>query len=112
MGCSRKVALLTLIALAGCTLGARERDDLLADSGFTPTRADTAEWNATLKSLPPHRFAHRSVNGAPMVFYSDPVACHCVYSGTEAAFQRYRSLHREEVAAFDESVGGPGSFAQ
>lgn len=106
------LALWTVLMLAGCTMAAQQKDDLLLDAGFTRIRADTPEWAAAQHSLPPHRFAHRTVNGVPMVFWSDPVVCKCIYSGTQAAYAAYRQLHAQEAAAFDESAGGPGSFAQ
>jgi hypothetical protein len=101
-----------MLAVAGCTMAAQQRDNLLTDAGFTRVSTDTPEWTAAMRTLPPHRFAHRTVNGTPMVFWSDPVACKCVYSGTQAAFEAYRQVHREEAAAFDESVGGGSSFSR
>ena len=100
------------LVLAGCATAARQKDDLLADAGFTPVRADTPEWTGAMRSLPPHRFARRTVNGTEMVYFSDPIGCHCVYVGTPAARQAYRQLHGEEVAAFDESVGGGSTFSR
>jgi hypothetical protein len=100
------------LVLAGCTMAARQSDDQLVDAGFTKVSANSPDWSAALKSLPPHHFAHRVVNGASMVFWSDPVACKCVYSGTAATYAAYKQNHAAEAAAFDESVGGPSSFSQ
>ena len=101
-----------LIVLAGCTLPARQKDSLLVDAGFTSVKADTPQWVAAMRSLPPHRFAHRTVNGTPMVFYADPVACRCVYSGTEASYATYKQIRGEELAVFEENRGGGGSFTR
>jgi hypothetical protein len=101
--------LLVLGACANTQLGAERKDDLLVDAGFTKLPADQAA--AMMRSLPPHRFAHRTANGAPVVYYADPVACRCVYVASQAVFNSYKSTHAAEVAAFDESVGGPSGFA-
>lgn len=100
-----------VVLLAGCAMSARQADDTLIDAGFQKVPADTGEWAAALKKLPSHRFAHRTVNGQAMVFYADPVACRCVYAGTQAAYATYKQLHSAEAAAFDEQVGGPSGMA-
>ena len=60
-------------------------------------------------SVPAHRFVHQTVNGAPMVFYADPVGCKCVYSATAQIYASYKQTHREEVASFDSSLGAGDS---
>ena len=37
-----------------------------------------------------------------MVFYSDPIACKCVYSGTEAQFAAYKEAAAENAAMCDQ----------
>jgi hypothetical protein len=99
------VGLLTLFA--GCAMEARQEDDLLVSAGFTKAKANTPELAASLKSLPPHRFVHRTVNGVAMVYYADPVACKCIYSGTGAAFASYKQAHAEDVGVYDQIEGPP-----
>jgi hypothetical protein len=100
------------LAVAGCAVTSEQKDDLLADAGFTRAKADSPQWAAAVRSIPPHRFVHRTVNGQRMVFWYDPVGCRCVYSGTEANFATYRSLHSQEARAFDEGVSMPSPMAQ
>ncbi len=109
---SQAPAACAALLIAGCTFAAQQKDDLLIDAGFTPVKTDTPQWAAAMKALPPHRFAHRTVNATPMVFYADPVACKCVYSGTEATYATYKQIRREDMAVFDENRGGGGSFVR
>jgi hypothetical protein len=101
------VALSLLTLIAGCVWEAKQEDDLLVSAGFIKAKANTPELVASLKSLPPHRFSHRTVNGVPMVYYADPVACKCVYSGTAAAFANYKQAHAEDAGVYDQIEGPP-----
>lgn len=101
-----------LALLGGCAVSAEQKDDLLVDAGFTKVKADSPGWSSLMTSLPPHRFAHRTVNGVPMVFYADPVACKCVYSATPQVYANYKQLHAAEAQNFDESVSMPSAFSQ
>jgi hypothetical protein len=58
----------------------------LVKAGFTKTNPNAPGAASVAKSDPILylHFVHRTVNGVPMVFYYDPIACKCVYSGTEA----------------------------
>src|SRR3954470_9883965 len=81
--------------LAGCaTLQAEAKDDALVEAGFTKVR--TADWMATLKTMPANRFLRRTVNGVPMYFYGDPISCRCVYQGSEQAYSQYRRMQVQE----------------
>jgi hypothetical protein len=94
------ISVLTLVA--GCSMEARQEDDLLVTAGFKKTKASTPEGASIVKSVLYHHFVHRTVNGVPMVFYTDPIACKCVYSGTEAAYIAYRQAYSEEDAIYDQ----------
>jgi hypothetical protein len=91
-------ALWALTLVAGCAMEAKQEDDALLKAGFTKTKASTPEGASLIKSVLYLHFVHRTVNGVPMVFYSDPVACKCVYSGTEAQFNAYRQAQTENAA--------------
>ena len=91
-----------LTLVAGCAMEARQEDDLLVKAGFTKTKASTPEGASIVKSVLYHHFAHRTVNGVPTVFYTDPIACKCVYSGTEAAFAAYKRSYSEDEAIYDQ----------
>jgi hypothetical protein len=94
------ISVLTLVT--GCAMGARQEDDLLVKAGFTQTKASTPEGASIFKSVLYHHFVHRTVNGVPMVFYADPIACKCVYSGTEAAFGAYKRAYTEDQDIYDQ----------
>jgi hypothetical protein len=99
--CCGFVALSSLTLVAGCSLEARREDDMLVKAGFAETTANTPEEASVLQSLLYQQFVHRTVNGVPMVFYADPIACKCVYSGTEAAFIAYKNAYSEEQTKYD-----------
>jgi hypothetical protein len=95
-------AISMLAVVAGCAIEARQEDDLLVKAGFTKTKATTPEGAGIFKSVLYHHFVHRTVNGVPMVFYTDPIACKCVYSGTEAAFGAYKQAYSQDQDIYDQ----------
>ena len=104
-GCKQIFApLLVCLAVAGCVQAARIEDDRLMRAGFIKVPADTPGWLAVMNSLPPHRFVHRKVNGVPAVYYSDPIACKCVYSGNEETRAKFAVVSEMDVTKFDEYV--------
>jgi hypothetical protein len=93
------VAFGAVIFVAGCAIGARREDDALVKAGFAKTQVPPGV--SIAKSTLFLHFVHRTVNGVPMVFYSDPIACKCVYSGTEAQFAAYKGQVRDQCALSD-----------
>ncbi len=93
----------SLTLVAGCTMQAKQEDDALVKAGFTKTNPSAPGAASIAKSdpIPYLRFVHRTVNGVPMVFYYDPVACKCVYSGTEAQFAAYMQAQTENAAIYN-----------
>ena len=93
-----------LALLAGCTMEAKQEDDALVKAGFTKTNPSAPGAASIAKSNPILylHFVHRTVNGVPMVFYYDPVACKCVYSGTEAQYAAYKLTQTENAAIYDQ----------
>ena len=73
-------------------------------AGFIKMPVDTPEWLAVMNSLPSHRFVRRKVNGVPIVYYADPIACKCVYSGTEETRAKFAVVSEMDVTKFDEYV--------
>ena len=92
-----------LTLVAGCTMQAKQEDDALVKAGFKKTNPSAPGAASIAKSDPILylRFVHRTVNGVPMVFYYDPVACKCVYSGTEAQFAAYMQAQTENASIYD-----------
>ena len=97
---------LTFLAAACAKPGpaVSEKDNMLASSGFVPKKANTAERLAMLKSLPPHQFVTRTINGRPTYFYSDPTICGCIYRGDQAAYDQYRQSVAAAQTATDDQI--------
>jgi hypothetical protein len=83
------------LVLAGCATTASQRiddrEDLLWKAGFMPHNFQTPLFATAVQKLPPHMFAHHTVNGVTTYYYLDPTICHCVYTGTEQNWQAYKS---------------------
>jgi hypothetical protein len=87
------VAFAICVAVSACTSPAervQNKEDMLAASGFTLLPANTPERQASLASLPPHKF-DRQMRGDQVTYtYADPTICGCLYVGDQAAYGRYR----------------------
>src|SRR5215472_16828739 len=81
-----------------------EKEDMLANSGFVPRKADNAVRLATLKSLPPHQVVTRTINGRPTYLYADPTVCGCIYSGDQSAYDQYRQKMAARQTATDDQI--------
>jgi hypothetical protein len=106
-----KITLLTIIGMmtlmhlscAGIrTSEAQQVDSLLAAAGFKMLPADTPEKEEMLNSLPPLNLQYRVKDGNPLYFYADPYNCKCVYTGDQAAYDRYEKLAQEAAIAEEE----------
>jgi hypothetical protein len=106
-----KITLLTIIGMMilmhlSCaairTSEAQQVDSLLAAAGFKMLPADTPEKEEMLNSLPPLNLQYRVKDGNPLYFYADPYNCKCVYTGDQAAYDRYEKLAQEAAIAEEE----------
>ena len=77
------------VALSACAQ-VQQKEDLLAAAGFTLVPANTPQRQASLASLPPHKFAQQVRNNVVVYIYADPTICDCLYVGNQAAYDRYR----------------------
>jgi hypothetical protein len=77
------------VAASGCS-PVQNKEDMLAAAGFTLVPANTPQRQASLSSLPPHKFVHQVRNNAVVFIYADPTICDCLYVGNQAAYDRYR----------------------
>jgi len=80
----------TLMILAVCAAASacnpvQNKEDMLAAAGFTLVPANTPQRQASLSSLPPHKFVHQVRNNAVIFIYADPTICDCLYVGNQAA---------------------------
>ena len=82
--------LVVLSAAAVACTPVQNKEDMLAAAGFTLVPANNPQRQASLSSLPPHKFVHRVRNNAVVFIYADPTICDCLYVGNQAAYDRYR----------------------
>lgn len=119
---SALVACALCAAVSACAPAVQNKEDLLAAAGFTLVPANTAPRQASLSSLPPHKFVHQVRNGKAIYTYADPTICDCLYVGDQAAYDRYRqdvfakNLANEQASTaeleqnMDWGPWGPGWF--
>jgi len=110
------------IAVGACAPMVQNKENMLAAAGFTLLPASTPQRQASLASLPPHKFVHRTRNGKVVYIYADPTICDCLYVGDQAAYGRYRQnvfqknladerlMTAEMNENFDWGVWGPELF--
>src|SRR5262252_8630655 len=96
-------ALLLALALGmtacATTATGPKTEDLLSQAGFKQMPADTPQKVAHMQTLPDHRLIARNYKGKKYYVYSDPDGCKCVYVGTPAQYQSYRSIARQQQQA-------------
>jgi hypothetical protein len=97
-------AALMAAACANSETVVSEKEDMLETAGFVPKKAKTAARMASLKSLPPHQFVARTINGRPSYLYADPVVCGCVYVGDQRAYDQYRQQMSTRQTATDQEI--------
>ncbi len=86
-------ALTVAAALAGCaTMGAQERESMLAAAGFVQHPADTPQKLAKLQALPQNTIVYTQRKGGNFYIYADAAGCNCAYIGNAAAYQQYQQL--------------------
>src|SRR5262245_10449239 len=84
-------ALLAVCAtVSACAAQVQNKEDMLAAAGFTVVPANTPQRQASLSSLPPHKFVRQVRNNVVVYTYADPTICDCLYVGNQAAYDRYR----------------------
>lgn len=119
---ARIATVILLIVTAACTTQAvQNKEDMLAAAGFTQVPANTPQRQASLATLPPHKFV-RQIRGNNVLYtYADPTICGCLYIGNQAAYGRYREnvflrhLANEqqmtaEMTQMDWGAWGPGWY--
>jgi hypothetical protein len=86
---STLLCLAAAVAVSACS-HVQNKEDLLAAAGFTFVPADTPQRQASLRSMPPHKFVHQVHDNKVVFIYADPTICDCLYIGDQAAYDRYR----------------------
>lgn len=97
------LSILTLVFMAGCaaieTGEAQSTEQLLAAAGFVMVPAETAEEEAHLNSLTPRKVEFSVKDNKALYWYADPTGCKCVYTGDQAAYDRYQNLRVQQQIA-------------
>ncbi len=101
-----RYALILAVLLPGCAILQRDaisdRENTLAAAGFTVRPIDTAARSTMITRLPPDRISQR-IDGANVSYlYPDPVKCHCLYVGNQAAYARYQQISIQRNIARDQ----------
>ena len=101
------VVIAAALLAAGCEstgTAVADKEDMLADTGFVPKRANSASRVSALKSLPPHQFVMQTVNGKTRYVYADPTVCGCLYVGDQQAYDQYRQRMAARQTATDAQI--------
>ncbi len=102
---STLMLLAACVAISACAAAqVQNKEDMLAAAGFTLVPANTPERQASLSSLPPHKFVHQVHNGAMVFTYADPTICDCLYVGNQGAYDRYRQAVFAKKIANEEQM--------
>jgi hypothetical protein len=88
---------LGIAGLAACQTQELQQQSSLSSAGFVVHIANTADRQAMLQRLPPHRFVLRVQNGVTHYIYADP-DCGCLYVGSQQAFYQYISDQQLDLA--------------
>lgn len=102
----RVLALLSVFILMSCAAiksqDAQSTEELLSAAGFVMIPAETPEEIANLNTLTPLKVEFSVKDNKPLYWYADPYNCKCVYTGDQAAYQRYEQLNVEQNIAYEE----------
>ena len=98
------IFVLTLVvSIAGCAAiqsnKTQEQEQLLSAAGFKMIPATTQAEIENLNTLTPNKVLFSVRDNKPLYWYADPTNCKCVYTGDQAAYQRYEKLLTESQIA-------------
>ena len=95
-----------IVTIFGCaavqTEKAKSKEELMSAAGFVMVPADTPEEMQNLQSLTPLTMEYDVKDNKPLYWYADPDGCKCVYTGDQAAYDRYQRLRVEQNIANEE----------
>jgi hypothetical protein len=110
-----------LFAISGCAAIQGEKaastDEMLAAAGFIIVSADTPEQEQMLNSLTPNKVQFSVRDNKPLYWYADPYNCKCIWTGDQAAYDRYEKLvyesnlvneEQETAMMVEQAEFGPG----
>ncbi len=95
--------LFLLVSVIGCAAiqsnKTQKQEQLLSAAGFVMIPATTTAELENLNTLTPHKVLFSVKDNKPLYWYADPTECRCVYTGDQAAYQRYEQLLTESQIA-------------
>jgi hypothetical protein len=110
-----------VVILSGCAAiqgeQASSTEEMLAAAGFKIVAADTPDEMNMLNSLTPNKVQFSVRDNKPLYWYADPYKCKCVWTGDQAAYDRYERMvyesnlvDEEQEAAMmaEQAEFGPG----
>jgi hypothetical protein len=83
---------------------AADKDNALAAAGFVIRPANTPERQAMLKHLPPKRIVQQAHGDTVSFVYADPLACNCLYIGTQQAYDAYQRYVQQKQLADEQQA--------
>ncbi len=83
---------------------ARDTEQLMSAAGFRVKLADTPDKLAHAETLTQFKLVPHEKNGTVYYVYADAVRCHCVYWGTEEAYQNYQRMALDREIAEDQRM--------
>lgn len=94
---------LLVLLYSGCASieknNAMDTERTLAAAGFRLKTADTPEQRAQLQALTQRKLVKHERDGKPVWLYADATYCHCLYAGSEKAYQEYSKLSIQQQIA-------------
>jgi hypothetical protein len=115
------ISICLAIALTGCAMlglggvtpqqRAEYLEPMLSAAGFQMLPADTADKLEHLKKLPPLKLNYYlNKEGQPRYWFADPDYCHCLYLGSEEAYQKYQDLRLKAQVAQEEQEAAEQNY--
>ena len=83
---------------------AQSTEELLSAAGFIMVPATTSEEMTNLNTLTPLKVEFSVKDNKPLYWYADPYDCKCVYTGDQAAYDRFQRLQAEQNIADEYQV--------
>jgi len=78
-------------------------EPMLSAAGFQMVPADTPDKMTHLRTLPALKMNYYiNKQGTPRYWFADPDYCHCLYWGTETAYQKYQDLQLQAAIVENE----------
>jgi hypothetical protein len=101
-------AVMASIGLLSACLTQEQRiekhEDALSAAGFIVKVANTPERQTMMHRLPPNKFVRR-VNGDVVTYvYADPIACGCLYVGSQQAYNQYKRDQQQKNLADEQQM--------